>query len=110
LNLQTLLRESTWGYPIVSAIHVLAMAAFAGTILVSQYARDLRFIRRVGIALILVTGALLFWLHPQQYFNSWSFRAKMLLLIPLIWVQPATPLALILWLAVIFASRGIAFW
>jgi len=110
LNLQDFLRGSTWGYPIISAIHVLAIALFGGTILIAQFAPDLRRLRRVGIALLLVTGAVLFWLHPAQYYASTSFRVKMLLLIGLLWVRPASVLSLALWIAIIFASRGIAFW
>ena len=109
-GLQTFLRESTWGYPIIGALHVLGIAWFGGTVLVSQFAPELRGSRRIGIALILITGALLFWLHPVQYYNSVSFRVKMLLLVLLIRTKVASALALAVWLGIIFASRGIAFW
>ena len=108
-GLQTFLRESTWGYPIISAIHVLGIAWFGGTVLVSQFARDLRGWRRAGIAVILITGAVLFWLHPVQYYHSISFRLKMLLLVFLMRTKPASALSLGFWVAIIFASRGIAF-
>jgi len=110
LSLQTFLRESTWGYPIISAIHVLGIAWFGGTILVSQFATQLQKWRRIGIGLLLITGLALFWLHPVQYYHSISFRLKMILLVPLIWTKPASALSLLLWVAIIFASRGIAFW
>jgi len=109
LNLHTFLRESTWGYPIISAIHVLGIAWFGGTILISQFARELRTLRYIGIALLLSSGAVLFWLQPAQYYVSVSFWVKMIVLLCLIWTKPASRLALALWVAVIFASRGIAF-
>ena len=110
MNLHTFLRESTWGYPIISALHVLGLAWFGGTILVSAFVPELRGWRRAGIALLLVTGAVLYWLQPAQYYTSISFGVKMALLILVLFVRPERPLSLALWVAIIFASRGIAFW
>ena len=101
--------ESTWGYPIISAIHVLGIAWFGATVLASPFVAELRGLRRSGIALVLITGGILFWLQPAQYYNSTSFRLKMLLLIVVLPMKPSTTLALALWIAIIFASRGIAF-
>ena len=109
MNLQTFLRESTWGYPIISAIHVLGIAWFGGTVLVSDFASDLRRVRRLGLALVLITGALLFWLHPLQYYHSVWFRVKMLLLFLLTLTGLSNRFALALWIAIIFAARGTAF-
>src|SRR5207249_2173496 len=83
------------------------IAWFGGTILVSQFATQLQKWRRIGIGLLLITGLALFWLHPVQYYHSISFRLKMILLVPLIWTKPASALSLLLWVAIIFASRGI---
>jgi hypothetical protein len=110
LSLQTFLRESTWGYPIISAIHVVGIAWFGGTVLISQFVPELRKWRYIGLALLLMTGLILFWLHPMQYSNSVSFRVKMVLLIVLTRTKPASPASLALWGAIIVASRGIAFW
>ena len=109
MNLQTFLRESTWGYPIISAIHVLAIGWFGGTVLISQLAPELQKLRRIGVVVLLATGIVLFWLHPAQYSSSISFRVKMLLLILLTRTKTASVIALVLWVAIIFASRGIAF-
>jgi hypothetical protein len=109
LNLHPFLRESTWGYPIISAIHVLGIAWFGGTMLVSQFGPELRGMRRVGMALLLSSGAVLFWLQPAQYYGSVSFWAKMLLLVCLLWTRTVGKLSFVLWVAIIFASRGIAF-
>jgi hypothetical protein len=110
LSLQTFLRESTWGYPIISAIHVLGIAWFGGTVLIPQFVPELRKWRYIGLALLLMTGLILFWLHPVQYSNSLSFRVKMVLLIVLTRTKPASPASLALWGGIIVASRAIAFW
>jgi hypothetical protein len=105
-SLYTFLRESTWGYPIIGGLHVLFMAWFGATVLIPE----LRRLRRIGIALMVASGILLFWLHADRYAASHFFRLKIFLLFALIWTKPSTRLALLLWAAVIFASRGIAFW
>jgi hypothetical protein len=110
LSLQTFLRESTWGVPIISAIHVLGIAWFGGTVLAAQFAQELRRLRHIGIGLLLTSGIVLFWLQPARYYNSNSFRIKVLLLVLLLRVKPASMLSLVVWVVIIFASRGIAFW
>jgi hypothetical protein len=107
---QAFLRESTWGYPIISAIHVLSIAWFGGTVLIGEFVTDLRRWRRIGLAVALITGLILFSLHPLQYSNSNFFRLKMLLLILLAWSRFGSRLSVILLIAIVFASRGIAFW
>jgi hypothetical protein len=109
LNLQIFLRESTWGYPIIAAIHVLGIAWFGGTMVVPEFASELRILRRIGIVLLLASGGVLFWLQPAQYYGSIAFWVKMVLLAGLIWARPGTVVSVVLWAAIIFASRGIAF-
>jgi hypothetical protein len=106
----TLLRESTWAFTILGALHVLGIAWFGGAVLFSV----MRTWRRIGLAWMLLTGALLFWLEPLKCYNSMSFRVKMLLLLLLVPAQFLSPkfanvVALTLWAAVILASQGIAF-
>ena len=109
------LSQSTWGVPIIGAIHVLAIAWFGGSVLI----RDprLRRYRRLGLAILLLTGFLLYWSQPVRLYYSLFFRLKMLLLI-LIGASALLParrarismaLSLGLWAAVILASRGIAY-
>ena len=113
--------HSTWGYPIVSAVHVLAMVLFAGTVLVTDLrllgvTTELRGWRWIGLLIVALTGVLLFLAGPVRYSASSFFRLKMLLLL-LLGVNAALfprahvagYLSLVLWIAVIFASRGIAF-
>jgi hypothetical protein len=106
----TLLRESTWGFTILGALHVLGIAWFGGAVLIPA----MRVWKRIGLAWMLLTGALLFWLEPLKSYNSFSFRVKLLLLILLpctIFLPPtfARAASLTLWAAVILASQGIAF-
>jgi hypothetical protein len=106
----TLLRESTWGFTILGSLHVLGIAWFGGMVLFSV----MRSWKRAGLAWMLVTGGLLFWLEPLKCYYSLSFRVKMLLLLSLLlalFLPPrlARAWSLVLWAAVILASQGIAF-
>ncbi len=109
------LSQSTWAVPIIGAIHVLAIAWFGGTVLLPD--PHLRRFRWIGLAILLVTGALLFWSQPLRLYYSQFFRLKMLLLLltgisallPARHARVAMALSLVLWASVILASRGIAY-
>jgi hypothetical protein len=113
------LSQSTWAVPIIGAIHVLAIAWFGGSVLVrdSGPGHVLRRFRSTGLAILLVTGALLFWSQPLRLYYSQFFRMKMLLLILIglsallraRYAAVAMALSLVLWAAVVLASRGIAY-
>ncbi|SRR5579883_587460 len=112
-GLSTSIRESTWGVPIVGALHVLALAWFGGFAVAGEtVATELRHWKRLGVLMLLVTGALLFWVEPVKCYESASFRVKMALLV-LIAAIPRTRLgvglSLLLWIAAVCAARGIAF-
>jgi len=118
-GLSRIISESTWGYPIVGALHVLAIALFGAALLIPfVQGVELRWLRRVGLTLILASGTLLSASSAARYYNSTFFRIKTLLL-ALIFLNAITTrherkkmhgaIALVLWVAVIFASRGIAF-
>jgi hypothetical protein len=109
------LSQSTWGVPIIGAIHVLAIAWFGGSVLVDD--PRLRRFRWIGLSILLVTGILLFWSEPMRLYYSQFFRAKMALLVviglcallPARHARLAMALSLALWAGVILASRGIAY-
>lgn len=123
------MRESTWGFPILSAVHVLALAWFGGALLISDlrrlastvrseppadFAAQLQSWKWLGISVLLATGALLFWVEPMKCYQSVSFRVKMALLILIgfnagLRGKVAAGVSVLLWIAVIFAARGIAF-
>jgi hypothetical protein len=89
------LRESIWMFPILETTHVLGLAFSVGSI----FWFDLRLLgaglRRYsvsetfgyvwpwmlgGFALMMITGAILFWTHAVQAYSSGYFRAKLILL------------------------------
>jgi hypothetical protein len=109
------LSQSTWAVPIIGAMHVLAIAWFGGAVLVRDV--RLRRFRWIGLSILLVTGALLFWSEPVRLYYSQFFRAKMVLLVaigvsallPARYARWTMALSLMLWAGVILASRGIAY-
>lgn len=109
------LSQSTWGVPIIGALHVLAIAWFGGSVLVDDV--RLRRFRWIGFSILLVTGFLLFWSEPVRLYYSQFFRVKMALLVviglsallPARHARLAMALTLALWAGVILASRGIAY-
>ena len=100
----TAVRESTWGFPILGALHVLGIAWFGGALFFALA----RGWRRIGLAAMLGTGALLFYVEPLKCYHSVAFWIKMALLAAIA-VNPLRRLSLVLWAGVIFAARGIAF-
>jgi hypothetical protein len=96
---------------VIGAIHVLGIAWFGGTVLVTD--RELRSTRRMGLAVMLLSGALLFWLEPLKCYNSAAFCMKMsffaLVLALPIRTRRGAWLLLTLWIAIVLAARGIAF-
>lgn len=109
------LSQSTWAVPIIGAIHVLAIAWFGGAVLVRD--SQLRRFRWIGLSILLITGALLFWSEPLRLYYNLFFRAKLLLLValglsallPARHARLAMALSLTLWAGVILAARGIAY-
>lgn len=99
------------------------MALFGGCVLVANLRlvdglSELRALRWTGFILVMLTGALLFLSSPQRYLGSRFFQFKLLLLLLLavnavcfrIWPRRVLSyISLGLWIAVIFAARGIAF-
>src|SRR5215467_14526169 len=73
--------ESTWGYPVVGALHVLAFALFGAAILIPSVHDETRWMRRVGLTLIVFTGILLFAAGASRYYDSSAFRIKIVLLL-----------------------------
>ena len=108
--------ESIWGYPIVGALHVLALALFGGALLLSHLSDELRGVKAVGLTIVLATGVLLFAAGAVGYSDSVFLRIKIVLLVLILlnslqrrFVRLRVWGSLVLWAAVIFASRGIAY-
>lgn len=100
------LAGSTWGVPVVGALHVLGVAWFGGLVLVDGL-RRWRWFAAVFLAL---TGLLLFLANPERTWASLAFRLKLALLAAIL-ILPgrARRTAIALWVGVIAAARGIAF-
>src|ERR1700736_4288124 len=90
-DLSTAIGEGALPYPVIGGIHLLAIALFGGMVL----ATDLRFLgwamqcrpvsdivqqfrpwKRVGFALVLISGLLLAWAEPQKLYRSPAFWIK----------------------------------
>jgi hypothetical protein len=95
---------SIWYQPALGALHVLGIAWFGATLFVDAPA-----LRRIGFTWMLVTGALLFAVNMERVYASTSFRLKVALLLAMLFVRRPQWMVLALWVAVVFASRGIAY-
>lgn len=95
---------AVWYQPLIGALHVLGIAAFGGALLA-----DAPRLRRIGLAWMLATGVLLYLANAERVLASTSFRIKLALIVLAVVVPGPRWLTLSLWAAVIFASRGIAY-
>jgi hypothetical protein len=143
------LRESLWMYPLVESAHVLTLCLFVGTAAmldlrllgwtmrrtpVSEVASQLLPWTAAGFAVMVTTGALLFFAIPVKTYLNIFFRIKVLMLLLAgvnAWVfharsyrrvadwdlgdtipsgaKIAAGLSLLLWACIVFAGRMIAY-
>ena len=143
------LHESLWVYPIVESVHVLTLCLFLGTAVildlrllgvtmrrvpVSEVARQLLPWTVAGFAVMVVSGALLFYAIPVRTYQNIFFRIKVVMLILAglnAWIfqstvyrrvaewdlEPVLPLgarvagglSLALWAGIVVAGRMIAY-
>lgn len=90
------LLESFYVWPLVESTHVLGIALFVGTAImmdlrllgvtfqgipVSDFTGRMLPWTRIGFALMVVTGLLLFYSNPLRYYHNIFFRVKILVLI-----------------------------
>jgi hypothetical protein len=132
------IRESTWVFPILDAVHCVGIILVAGTIVIV----DLRLLglgmRRApvaslvdqvlpwtffGFAFMFVTGSLLAWAEPVKLYHSVFFRWKLLFLVlaglnalffHYTTLTPARArltgaLSIVCWISVIAAGRAIGY-
>lgn len=142
------IRRSTWAFASIEIVHLLGLAVLGGAILivdlrllgvglrrqsVARTARELLPLLLIGLAAMLVSGALMLTAFPMKYYHSPAFRLKMVLLAlavafyftlhlrvvrpnsdaaeraPSIWSKAAALASLALWLGVGLAGRAIGF-
>lgn len=90
------LRESLHMYPLLESTHVVALGLFVGLavmldlrllgwafrgVAVSEFTTRLLPWTKAGLAVMLTTGALLFYAIPVRNFHNVFFRAKMIMLV-----------------------------
>lgn len=90
------LLESYYAWPLLESSHVLLLALFVGTAMMmdlrligigfrsvpaSAFTRRLLPWTRVGFALMVITGLLLFYSNPLSYYNNLFFRIKCVALV-----------------------------
>src|SRR6516162_8407071 len=131
-----------WAFPVVESLHFIGLALSVGTIAIvdlrllgiavrrqsnSELAADLNIWTRIGLALMLVTGPLMFSADAVNYHHNPAFQFKMVCLsLALVFhftihsraTCPTTPpllaklsgaVSLALWISVVAAGRMIAF-
>lgn len=143
-TLCNMIKGTTWVFPLVETIHILSLVVLLGSILLvnfrllgiglsrwtpAEMARQLRPYMNWGLAVILVTGALLFIAEPRKLFDNAAFGPKMILLVasivfqytifprmarierhsPPLWGRVAALLSLMLWFGIGIAGRAIGF-
>jgi hypothetical protein len=87
------IRNSKWGFALIEMVHLLALALFGGTLLVSALqwlgiifkesprgaiSRDLWRATTASLSAMFVSGILLFADGPLRYYANAAFRAKLL--------------------------------
>src|SRR5580704_14747251 len=89
---------ASYAYLAILAVHLAALALFGGMVLMTQLRlvglgmrsysiaelmSGLRIPKRIGFVLAVVSGAVLFAAHPEQYTNNPWFWTKLALLLSL---------------------------
>ena len=117
--------ENTWVFPVVESIHVIGLAAFVGTVVLADLrtlglrfpdAQQLKAWTHSGLALMLLTGAVMFFSDTARYLHNPAFRVKVALLVLALaahfvlhrrGTRFAAALSLTLWTGVVLAARAI---
>jgi hypothetical protein len=118
--------ENSWIFPVVESIHVIGLAAFVGTVVLEDL-RTLNFAipdtgrfkpwTHAGLAVMLLTGAAMFFSDTARYLHNPAFHVKVALLVLALvahftlrrsGTRFAAVLSLALWTCVVLAARAIA--
>jgi hypothetical protein len=93
----------------VLSIAFMGGAVFVGSFAGREDASQLRAWKRITLSVVVLTGILLFASNAVRYGNSRFFEAKIFFLLLLVIARHRPYISVVLWIAVIFAARGIAF-
>ena len=118
--------ENSWIFPVVESIHVIGLAAFAGTIVLEDLrtlglaipdTRNLKVWTHGGLAAMLLTGAVMLLSDTTRYLRNPAFHVKITLLVVALaahftlhrrGTRFSAVLSLALWTSVVLAARAIA--
>ena len=125
--------KNSWVFPVIESIHLCGIAALVGTIVLvdlrllrqqpaGELARKLEPWTRIGLAIMLITGPILFLSDMPRYLANPAFRFKMTVLVFALIAhfglhrkavqsgkgRLAALLSLTLWTCVVLGGRGIA--
>lgn len=118
--------ENSWIFPVVESIHVMGLAAFVGTVILEDLrtlglrcsdTRRLKAWTHTGLAVMLLTGAAMFFSDTTRYLHNPAFQVKIALLVVALaahftlhrrGTRFASVLSLALWTCVVLAARAIA--
>jgi len=93
--ISTFIKGTTWVFPLVETIHILALAMLLGSLFLidlrllgiairrwspAQILEQVHSLINVSVVVILITGVLLFIAEPRKLFDSAAFGPKMILL------------------------------
>jgi len=141
-SIGTYIRDRTWPFPLIETIHIMALAVFLGALFLidlrlmgvkmggiaaSRMTRELHRYIDWGIAIILITGVMLFASEGNKLYVNAAFTPKMVLLAaallfhytahrkavaneqPPAWGAVAGLVSQLLWIGVGAAGRAIGF-
>jgi hypothetical protein len=118
--------ENSWLFPVIESIHVIGLAAFVGTVALADLCtlglrfpdtRSLKPWTHSGLAVMLLTGAAMFFSDTTRYLHNPAFQVKVVILVVALaahftlrrsGTRFAAVLSLTLWTCVILAARAIA--
>jgi hypothetical protein len=118
--------ENSWIFPVFESIHVIGLAALVGTIVLEDLrtlghkiadTSRLKIWAHTGLALMLITGAVMFLSDTTRYLHNPAFDVKITLLVLALiahftlhrrGTRFAASLSLALWTCVVLAARAIA--
>jgi len=136
------INKAEWIFPVIQSFHFIGFALLIGTIAIvdlrllglgmrrqepSELAADLQRFTYLGVALMLITGLLMFSTDAVTYHNNPAFQFKMTCFTVAlvfqftihrwavrlgsagIWPKLAAAISLLLWSGVVFSGRMIAF-
>ncbi len=141
-NIGAYIRDRTWPFPLIETVHIMSLAVFMGALFLidlrlmgvkmggiaaSRITRELHRYIDWGIALILITGVMLFASEGNKLYSNAAFAPKMVLLAAALlfhytahrkavaneqtpaWAPAAGLLSQLLWIGVGAAGRAIGF-